>query len=102
MKASRDSLSATPYVISYVVGVIAAGVTLGLLVATRRTSAIENVLLVAVVTLSVTFATAFGMTGHVRRSVIASSLLTFAILAIGWGLIYAFAAATCGMHPSDC
>jgi hypothetical protein len=102
MKASRESSSATPYVISYVVGLITAGVTWGLLAAIGRTSGLQDILLIAVATLSVTFATALGMTRHARRSAIVSSLLTLTILGVGLGLLYAFAVAICGAHSSDC
>jgi hypothetical protein len=44
----------------------------------------------------------FGMTRHARRSAIASSLLTFTILGVALGLLYAFAVAICGAHSSDC
>jgi hypothetical protein len=102
MRPSRDSRNATPYALSYVVGLITAGVTWGVLAAIGRTSGLQDFLLIAVATLSVTFATAFGMTGHARRSAIASSLLTFTILGVGLGLLYAFAVALCGAHSSDC
>jgi hypothetical protein len=99
---SRDSWSPTPYVVSYVVGLLTAGVTWGLLAAIGRTSSLQDILLIAVATLSATFATAFGMTGRARGSAIASSLLTFTILGVGLGLLYAFAVALCGAHSSDC
>jgi VIT1/CCC1 family predicted Fe2+/Mn2+ transporter len=99
---NRESLNATPYLFCFIVALASAGGMLGLLVAVGRTNALQNLLLIALVTLVLTFATALGVTGSTRSALIASSVFTCVVLGVGWGLLYAFFAAVCGASPSSC
>lgn len=97
-----ESSNATRYLLGFIVAIASAGGMLGLLVALGRTNAPENVLLIALVTLTLTFATALGATGSARRALIASSVFTCIVLGVGWVLLYALVAAVCGLSPSSC
>jgi hypothetical protein len=99
---NRESWNATPYLFCFIVAIATAGGMLGLLLAIGRTNAPQNVLLIALVTLVLTFATALRVTGSTRSALIASSVFTCIVLGVGWVLLYAFSAAVCGASPSSC
>ena len=86
---------------------VVVGVTTGIvstiaLVALGETNGYENLLVVSVLTLVTTFATAYGMTGRVTFALLVSSLCTLLTVGVGFALIYIFFSWVCGSHPSSC
>jgi hypothetical protein len=86
---------------------VVVGATTGLvstiaLVALGETNGYENLLIVSVLMLLTTFATAYGMTGRITFALLVSSLCTLLTVGVGFALSYIFFSWMCGSHPSAC
>ena len=91
-----------PYILSFLVAVLTAGITWGAVLAIGGTDAYEKLVIVAVSTLICSTATAFVMTWRLGRAVVASALWTLIIVGGGFALIYALLGAVCGYDRSAC
>lgn len=91
-----------PYLLSFLVACLAAGITLGALVAIGATNGYENLLIIALLTLTVSWTTAFVMTRRLGKAIVASAAWTLLVVGGGFALIYALFASVCGLDPSAC
>jgi hypothetical protein len=84
------------------VAVVTASISISALVAVGEANGYENLVIVSVLTLLTTFATAYGMTRRASLAVLVSSLCTLLTVGGGFAVLYALSSSLCGSNPSAC
>jgi hypothetical protein len=84
------------------VAIVTALTSIILLVASGGTNGFENVVIVVLLALTTTFATAYGVTRHTKTAVSLALFATVLTVGGGFALLYVFFSWTCGTNPSSC